>query len=186
MVRVKANLATEKAKDYPDFKLLMIGDPGVGKSSLLLKYADNEFTDNFISTIGVDYKEKRVKIKDGSNVPIQIWDTAGQERFRTITSSYYRGAHGIILTFDLTNPTTFKSCTKWLQEVDRYADEDVVVILAGNKCDLEPKVDASEIEEFKTKYSWEYCATSAKTGTGVNEIFLSLTEAVVERYNETQ
>jgi len=164
----------------------MIGDPGVGKSSLLLKYADNEFTDNFISTIGVDYKEKHVKIKDGSMVPIQIWDTAGQERFRTITSSYYRGANGIILTFDLTNPATFKSCNKWLQEVDRYADEDVVVILAGNKCDLEHKVEPSEIDDFKTKYNWEYFETSAKTGKGVSETFTSLTEAVVERYNGDQ
>jgi len=170
-------------KDYPAFKLLMIGDPGVGKSSLLLRYADNEFTDNFISTIGVDYKEKSVTV-NGQRVTIQIWDTAGQERFRTITSSYYRGAHGMILTFDLTQPATFRSCSKWLQEVERYAEEDVVVILAGNKSDLSTRaVDQNEIDDLRFKHDFEYIETSAKKGEGVGQIFQRLAEQVVEKYD---
>eukprot|EP01125_Pyxidicula_operculata_P009966 TRINITY_DN3283_c0_g1_i1.p1 TRINITY_DN3283_c0_g1~~TRINITY_DN3283_c0_g1_i1.p1 ORF type:complete len:207 (-),score=37.26 TRINITY_DN3283_c0_g1_i1:219-839(-) len=185
-VRVKPNNPPE-TKDYPAFKLLMIGDPGVGKSSLLLKYSENEFTDNFISTIGVDYKDKDIQLKDGGVAHIQIWDTAGQERFRTITSSYYRGANGIILTFDLTNPATFKSCKKWLQEVERYADEDVVVVLAGNKSDLEHKVSLNEITEFKqtqlANYVIDYFETSAKTGNGVAQVFQTLTEHVVDKFN---
>uniref|UniRef100_A0A6B2LN19 Uncharacterized protein n=1 Tax=Arcella intermedia TaxID=1963864 RepID=A0A6B2LN19_9EUKA len=161
----------------------MIGDPGVGKSSLLLRYADNDFpSQNFISTIGVDYKEKEIVI-DNQKVTIQIWDTAGQERFRTITSSYYRAANGMILTFDLTNPATFKSCSKWLQEVERYAEEEVVVFLAGNKSDLPAAVTPSEISEFQAKYALEYVQTSAKNGNGINELFEKLTRQVLERQN---
>eukprot|EP01123_Difflugia_compressa_P009891 TRINITY_DN3430_c0_g1_i6.p1 TRINITY_DN3430_c0_g1~~TRINITY_DN3430_c0_g1_i6.p1 ORF type:complete len:202 (-),score=30.86 TRINITY_DN3430_c0_g1_i6:110-715(-) len=179
----QTSTAPVQDRDYPAFKMLMIGDPGVGKSSLLLRYADNEFTQNFISTIGVDFKEKEINI-NGSNITIQIWDTAGQERFRTITSSYYRGAHGMILTFDVTNPATFKSCSKWLQEVERYAEEEVVVFLAGNKCDLgERAVPTAEIEDFKAKYALDYIETSAKDGTGINELFEKLTRQVVERFN---
>lgn len=170
---------------YPEFKLLMIGDPGVGKSSLLLRYADNEFTDNFISTIGVDYKEMKVDV-NGVKVTLQIWDTAGEERFRTITSSYYRGAHGMILTFDLTNPATFKSCPKWIQEVDRYAEDDVVLFLAGNKCDLADKkeVNDTEITQLKEKHNMEYLETSAKNGDNVKQMFQRLAEQVVEKYHD--
>eukprot|EP01128_Nolandella_sp_AFSM9_P009327 TRINITY_DN5936_c0_g1_i2.p1 TRINITY_DN5936_c0_g1~~TRINITY_DN5936_c0_g1_i2.p1 ORF type:complete len:234 (+),score=59.19 TRINITY_DN5936_c0_g1_i2:103-702(+) len=179
------SLVKQESKEYPSFKILMIGDPSVGKSSLLLRYADNEFTNNFISTIGVDYKEKEVPVK-GDNVTIQIWDTAGQERFRTITSSYYRGAQGMILTFDLTNAASFKSLSKWLQEVERYAEEDVVVVLAGNKIDSGDDnfaVPQSEIDEFKAKYGLDFFRTSAKEGTNVDEMFQRLTEQVVERFN---
>jgi len=184
-VNVNQSGTNHAGKDLPPFKLLMIGDPGVGKSSLLLRYADNEFpSQNFISTIGVDFKEKEIMI-DNQKVTIQVWDTAGQERFRTITSSYYRGANGMILAFDLSNPATFKSCSKWLQEVERYAEEEVVVFLAGNKSDLgsECVVPASDIEEFKQKYALEYVETSAKNGSGINQLFEKLTRTVVERYN---
>jgi len=182
-MKVNTTPQTNQDKEYPHFKLLMIGDPGVGKSSLLLRYADNEFTQNFISTIGVDFKEKDIKV-NGTTVTIQIWDTAGEERFRTITSSYYRSAHGMILTFDVTNPATFKSCSKWLQEVERYAEEEVVVFLAGNKCDLgERAVSLTEIEDFKGKYALDYMETSAKDGTGINELFEKLTRQVMDRFN---
>lgn len=171
----------------------------MGKSSLLLRYADNEFTSNFISTIGVDYKEKEVQV-NGAKVNIQIWsvlspppsllnfsrDTAGQERFRTITSSYYRGAHGMILCFDLGNEQSFKSLSKWLQEVERYAEEHVVVLLAGNKSDIGPgqfKVAQQEVDEFKAKYGLEYFQVSAKEGSQVPRLFERLTELAVDRYN---
>jgi len=185
-VKIKGN-NTNETKEYPAFKILMIGDPSVGKSSLLLRYADNEFTNNFISTIGVDYKEKEVQVAN-NKVTIQIWDTAGQERFRTITSSYYRGAQGMILTFDLTNEASFKSLSKWLQEVERYAEEDVVVVLAGNKVDMgqgQFKVNPQEIEEFKSKYGLEYFQTSAKDGSNCSQLFQKLTEQVVDRFNNS-
>lgn len=97
------------------FKLLLIGDSGVGKSCMLLRFADDSYTESYISTIGVDFKIRTIEI-EGKTVKLQIWDTAGQERFRTITSSYYRGAHGIIITYDTTDLETYKHVPYWLKE----------------------------------------------------------------------
>ena len=98
------------------FKVLLIGDSGVGKSSLLLRFADDTYTDCYISTIGVDFKIKTVEL-DGETVKLQLWDTAGQERFKTITSNYYRGAHGFILVYDVTNEESFKNLKQWIVEM---------------------------------------------------------------------
>ncbi|CAM0958698.1 unnamed protein product [Alopecurus aequalis] len=100
------------------FKLLLIGDSSVGKSCLLLRFADDAYVDTYISTIGVDFKIRTVEL-DGKSVKLQIWDTAGQERFRTITSSYYRGAHGIIIVYDVTDMESFNNVKQWLSEIDR-------------------------------------------------------------------
>ncbi|KAJ2053920.1 Ras- protein Rab-1A, partial [Coemansia sp. S155-1] len=131
------------------FKLLLIGDSGVGKSCLLLRFADDTYTESYISTIGVDFKIRTIEL-EGKTVKLQIWDTAGQERFRTITSSYYRGAHGIIVVYDITDNTTFGDVKQWLQEIDRYASEGVNKLLVGNKRDLEDarQVDYTAAKEF--------------------------------------
>merc|ERR1711883_18175 len=118
------------------FKLLLIGDSGVGKSCLLLRFADDTYTESYISTIGVDFKIRTIEL-DGKTIKLQIWDTAGQERFKTITSSYYKGAHGIIVTYDITDRDSFAKVSEWMSEVDKHANENISRILVGNKKDLE-------------------------------------------------
>jgi len=167
------------------FKLLLIGDSGVGKSSLLLRFADNTFTESFISTIGVDFKIRTIEI-DGHTVKLQIWDTAGQERFRTITSSYYRGAHGIIVVYDTTNAETFNNVQKWLQEIERYACETVHKLLVGNKCDLvsERKVSSEDAREFADQLNLVFLETSAKDSTNVEEAFSKMARSIKEKLED--
>lgn len=107
----------------------------MGKSCLLLRFSDDTYTDSFISTIGVDFKIRTVEL-DGKTVKLQIWDTAGQERFRTITSSYYRGAHGIIVVYDVTDKESFENVKSWMAEIERYASDGVSKLLVGNKSDM--------------------------------------------------
>eukprot|EP01130_Rhizamoeba_saxonica_P007094 TRINITY_DN2847_c0_g1_i1.p1 TRINITY_DN2847_c0_g1~~TRINITY_DN2847_c0_g1_i1.p1 ORF type:complete len:206 (-),score=43.16 TRINITY_DN2847_c0_g1_i1:87-677(-) len=162
-------------RDNLEFKFVMVGDSNVGKSSLLLRYCDDTFTDSFISTIGVDYKKKNIEV-DNTNVSLQLWDTAGQERFRTITSSYYRGAHALIIVFDVTNMDSFQNVDKWVKEVKRFTDESAVM-LVGNKIDLKDSrvVTKEEAESMAAEqYLCSYYETSCATGEGVEEAFAAL------------
>ncbi|KAL7491056.1 hypothetical protein ACHAWT_000534 [Skeletonema menzelii] len=164
------------------FKLLLIGDSGVGKSSLLLRFADDTYTESYISTIGVDFKIRTIEL-DGKTIKLQIWDTAGQERFRTITSSYYRGAHGIIVVYDVTDNESFNNVKQWLHEIDRYACENVNKLLVGNKCDLEGKrvVSTEQGKEFADGLGIEFLETSAKTSTNVEQAFLTMASQIKAR-----
>jgi Ras-related protein Rab-1A len=132
-------------RDYDHlFKLLLIGDLGVGKSCLLLRFADDNFTESRgPSTIGVDFRFRTIRV-DNKTIKLQIWDTAGQESFRNITSAYYRGAHGIILVYDVTNRESFDNVKQWVLEIDRYASEDTIKILVGNKSDRHERVVTSK------------------------------------------
>jgi len=167
-------MATATEYDYL-FKLLLIGDSGVGKSCLLLRFADHTYTESYISTIGVDFKIRTIEL-DGKTIKLQIWDTAGQERFRTITSSYYRGAHGIIVVYDVTDVESFNNVKQWLNEIDRYATENVTKLLVGNKCDLVNKkaVDYETAKDFADKLSIPFLETSAKNATNVEKAFLTM------------
>jgi len=157
------------------FKLLLIGDSGVGKSCLLLRFADHTYTDSYISTIGVDFKIRTIEL-DGKTIKLQIWDTAGQERFRTITSSYYRGAHGIIVVYDVTDQESFTNVKQWLNEIERYASHDVQKLLVGNKCDLTSKkaVTQETAKAFAEKVEMPFLETSAKAATNVEKAFLTM------------
>ena len=116
------------------FKLVLIGDSCVGKSCLLIRFADDCFTENYITTIGVDFRFKTLSINK-KTVKLQIWDTAGQERYLTITNAYYRGADGIVIVFDLTSKESFKNVEAWMSEVEKYSSDTVKVIVLGNKVD---------------------------------------------------
>lgn len=164
------------------FKLLLIGDSGVGKSCLLLRFADDTYTESYISTIGVDFKIRTIDL-DGKTIKLQIWDTAGQERFRTITSSYYRGAHGIIVVYDVTDFESFNNVKSWLHEIDRYACENVNKLLVGNKCDLESsrKVTTEQAKEFADSLGIQFLETSAKNSTNVENAFQQMAHQIKQR-----
>uniref|UniRef100_A0A0D9VJ01 GTP-binding protein n=4 Tax=Oryzinae TaxID=1648021 RepID=A0A0D9VJ01_9ORYZ len=164
------------------FKLLLIGDSGVGKSCLLLRFADDSYLDSYISTIGVDFKIRTVE-QDGKTIKLQIWDTAGQERFRTITSSYYRGAHGIIIVYDVTDQESFNNVKQWLNEIDRYASDNVNKLLVGNKSDLTAnKVVSSETAKaFADEMGIPFMETSAKNATNVEQAFMAMAASIKDR-----
>jgi len=168
------------------FKILLIGDSGVGKSCLLLRFADDSWTETHISTIGVDFKIKTLEI-DGKTVKLQIWDTAGQERFRTITSSYYPGAQGIILVYDCTDVESFNNVKQWMGEIDRYACENVNKLLVGNKCDLadQKNVETTTAKEFANSYDIPFIETSAKTAHNVDACFIQMATAIKNRMSST-
>ncbi|KAF3777864.1 Ras-related protein, partial [Nymphaea thermarum] len=164
------------------FKLLLIGDSSVGKSCLLLRFADDSYVDSYISTIGVDFKIRTVEL-DGKTIKLQIWDTAGQERFRTITSSYYRGAHGIIIVYDVTEQESFNNVKQWLNEIDRYASDSVCKLLVGNKCDLVDNkvVDTSTAKAFADELGIPFLETSAKDSINVEQAFLTMAGEIKKR-----
>lgn len=159
--------------------MVLIGDTGVGKSCLLLRFADDTFTENFISTIGVDFRFRTVKI-DKKTIKLQIWDTAGQERYRTITSAYYRGADGIIMVYDVTNEGSFRRIGDWLQEVNRYAAETTCKLIVGNKVDLPGRVVSTDaLRSYAEQLQIPYMETSALDATNVNLAFEHITRSLL-------
>lgn len=159
------------------FKLLLIGDSGVGKTCILFRFSDDAFHTTFISTIGIDFKIKTIELK-GKKIKLQIWDTAGQERFRTITQSYYRSANGVVIVYDITKRSSFLSLPRWVEEVRRYTGCNVPLLLVGNKCDCESlrEVTQEEAQALADQYP-EFMAcieTSAKENTNIESVFVTL------------
>ncbi|KGL84435.1 Ras-related protein Rab-35, partial [Tinamus guttatus] len=157
---------------------------GVGKSSLLLRFADNTFSGSYITTIGVDFKIRTVEI-NGEKVKLQIWDTAGQERFRTITSTYYRGTHGVIVVYDVTSAESFVNVKRWLHEINQNCD-DVCRILVGNKNDDPERkvVETEDAYKFAGQMEIQLFETSAKENVNVEEMFNCITELVLRAKKE--
>jgi len=179
----RTNLGSTSNSGEVKFKIGLVGESGVGKSCLLVRWVDDDFfTEDDKYSIGVDYKFKSITVKE-KNVKLQIYDTAGQERFRTVTASFYRGAHGILLVYDITDKESFGSRVEdWLKEIKSYTADNTPIVFVGNKCDLTEKrqVDQATAKAFAEKYNLKFLETSAKTGTGVNEAFMLLAEKVVD------
>ena len=163
------------------FKMVLVGNSSVGKTCLFLQYSDNVFTESFMPTIGVDFRIKTLELEN-SFIKMQIWDTAGQERFKTITSSYYKGAHGLILVFDLTDRQSFMDLDNWLMEIEKHASERVIKLLIGNKSDLEGARTVSYEEAFNYAKGngMKYMETSAKTAKNVTEAFCFMAKNIKE------
>lgn len=164
------------------FKLLLIGDSGVGKTCILFRFSDDAFNTTFISTIGIDFKIKTIELK-GKKIKLQIWDTAGQERFHTITTSYYRGAMGIMLCYDITNAKSFENIAKWLRNIDEHANEDVEKMILGNKCDMEDSrvVPRERGDAIAREHGIKFMETSAKNNVNIERAFHELADSILAK-----
>ncbi|KAK5803905.1 Ras-related RABA4d -like protein [Gossypium arboreum] len=157
------------------FKVVLIGDSAVGKSQLLARFARNEFSVDSKATIGVEFQTKTLVI-DNKTVKSQIWDTAGQERYRAVTSAYYRGAVGAMLVYDMTKRQSFDNMARWLEELRGHADQNLVIMLVGNKCDLGSlrAVPTEDAQEFAQRENLFFMETSALESTNVETAFFTV------------
>jgi len=170
------------SKKEAKYKILILGDSKVGKSCFLTRYADKTFQEDYLSTIGMDYKIKNYELENGDIIKLYIWDTAGQDRFRSITSNYYKGADGIILIYDITKQETFNNVRNWITSIKEEAPAKVVLILVGNKVDDEKNraVPQSEGEKIADEYNLPFLECSAKSDINVTETFDVLIKKIVE------
>ncbi|KAJ1067822.1 hypothetical protein K5549_016476, partial [Capra hircus] len=166
------------------FKVMLVGDSGVGKTCLLVRFKDGAFlAGTFISTVGIDFRNKVVDV-DGMKVKLQIWDTAGQERFRSVTHAYYRDAHALLLLYDVTNKASFDSIQAWLTEIQEHAQDDVVLMLLGNKVGTlasQRAVKREDAEKLAKDYGLPFMETSAKTGLNVDLAFTAIAKELKQR-----
>eukprot|EP01107_Rhizomastix_libera_P002881 TRINITY_DN14_c0_g1_i10.p1 TRINITY_DN14_c0_g1~~TRINITY_DN14_c0_g1_i10.p1 ORF type:complete len:205 (-),score=38.77 TRINITY_DN14_c0_g1_i10:44-634(-) len=163
------------------FSVIIVGDEQTGKSSILSRFTNNEFSEGYISTIAPDFRTKDVEVGDKA-VKLQIWDTAGQERFRSITRSYYHGASCIMIAFDVTNRNSFLNVERWVEESNPpRSSDDAIRILIGNKIDLAREVTREEAHEYAEGKGLLYLECSAKDGTNVDSAFLEIAQQLIGR-----
>ncbi|KAF7703021.1 ras-related protein Rab-3B [Silurus meridionalis] len=167
------------------FKLLIIGNSSVGKTSFLFRYADDSFSNSFVSTVGIDFKVKTV-YRNEKRVKLQIWDTAGQERYRTITTAYYRGAMGFILMYDITNEESYNAVQDWATQIKTYSWDNAQVILVGNKCDMadERVIPVEKGKHLADQLGFEYYEVSAKENINVRQVFERLVDIICVKMSE--
>jgi len=164
------------------FKILTIGESGVGKTCILRRFVENKFLKNHLATIGIDFKTKNLTINN-KEIKLKIWDTAGQERFRNITTQYYKGADGIVLVYDVTDDGSFEKIRDWMAQIQANAEkDDLGLVLLGNKCDVEPRVVTEEQgNKMAEELHISYFETSALTGQGIKEAFEQLARDIMKK-----
>lgn len=168
------------------FKYIIIGDTGVGKSCLLLQFTDKRFQPVHDLTIGVEFGARMINSIDGKQIKLQIWDTAGQESFRSITRSYYRGAAGALLVYDITRRETFNHLASWLEDARQHANPNMTIMLIGNKSDLKERraVSTEEGEQFAKEHGLIFLETSARTAHNVEEAFINTAREIYRKIQE--
>ena len=164
------------------FKILTIGESGVGKTCVLRRFVENKFLKNHLATIGIDFKTKTLNINN-QEIKLKIWDTAGQERFRNITTQYYKGADGIVLVYDVTDESSYEKIRDWMEQIlSNTQQEEIGLVLLGNKCDMEPRVVTEDMgKKMAEELKISYYETSALTGQGIKEAFEELTMDIMKK-----
>ena len=179
----KSNINNNNKQTF-NFKIIVLGDIAVGKTSVIGRYITNTFSEEYKSSISCEYKEKKIDI-DGENIAnLQIWDTCGEEKFMAVTKQYYNDAHGAIVIYDLTDKKTFEKLESWIESLKNNAPAKIAIMIAGNKSDLsDKKVNLeNELKPYKEKY--QCYEISAKSGANISLVFEDLTHKIIEKLNE--
>ena len=166
-----------------EFKIILVGDPGVGKTSIMTKFVSNEFQNTYLSTIGVEFKSKEIYINNNTCARLKIWDTCGQEKFRAITRQYFKNSEGVFVVFDLTNKETIKKLDIWMKDIKDNIDNDYFIFLIGNKSDVKERdlTIAEEAKQFAINKKINYYEVSAKTGSGIYNIFEKMASKLINK-----
>jgi len=182
-VEARMNSASSETPDYL-LKIVIVGDSGVGKSNFMSRFTNDTFDEISKTTIGVAFATKNISIEMEKKklVKLQVWDTAGQERYRALSSAYYRGAQGALVVYDITSRESLDSIPKWLEEIDKYCTQDIVVTLVGNKLDLSEHrcVSADEGKKVAAKENMFFIETSAKDATNIEKAFTHLIKEIIK------
>ena len=168
-----------------DGKLVLLGDSGVGKSSIAMRYVNNVFSESFEVTIGGGYLQQIVRLNDGTSLKLDIWDTGGQERYRALLQLYYRDADAALITYDVTNTRSLENCEYWVNEL-RRTEENCILCLVANKIDVpveEKKIEQRVAQEFAEKFGMLFVETSAKSGENINKLFETVAQEIVNKKN---
>ena len=172
---------------FEDIKLITLGNSTVGKSSFITKYIDNSFTFNYTTTLGVDFKQKKIKLKNGKDVRLRIFDTAGQERYRAVSASFIKKADGVILMYDISDLDSFEAVDNWIKSIREIGKEKLPIVLVGNKCDLsddERKISLVEGQDKANEFQIPFYETSCKDGINIKEALEKLIDDIIEKGNK--
>ena len=169
-----------------DTKIITLGDSKVGKSSLIIKFIDNKFSSNYLSTVGFDLKHKSIKLQNGEDIKLVIHDTAGEERFKSLSTNYIKKANGVLLVYDITLKESFINITNWMNDIVEEAGNKVPIVLVGNKSDLKKEriVSKEEGKKMAKQYNLQFFETSAKDGTNVEKCFLEIAQQIIEKKSQ--